>query len=309
MAEAMVLTASLAGLLIAVELALRGAESLAVRFGISQAVIGLTIVAFGTDLPELAITIKGALKTRAGEDSSELILGNAIGSSTAQLMLIGGLAAMSGGLATVENSLRRRFWLMPVSAVILYAVIGSGHIDRITGAGLLVSYAASVFLLLKTMSSSPGRNAGGAAAAAGMLAAGLGGVIFFAHYTVLLAVGLAENYGVSQATIGLLVLGPGSSLPELVVSLWAAFRRLPALSLGNIVGSNLFDTLAIPAVAALIAPLHFNAGVFQRDTLVLAGASALVTVLLFFTAGINRAAGALLFAGYVIFALITVKGI
>lgn len=301
MTDLPLLAGSLAALLFCVEVALRGAESLAIRMRIPQAVIGLTIVALGTDLPELAITVQGSLQTRAGTNMSDLILGNAIGSSMAQLTLIGGITALSGGLRELKGKFVLVSWMLVLSVVALFTAVFAGTMGLTAGLLLLGCYVASLWVAAEREQESAPRAARHPVASAGLLLAGMAGILFFSEITLDSAVHFAARAGVSEASVGLFILGPGSSLPELMVSLWAAIRRMPALSLGNIAGSNLFDTLAIPGIAALISPLTFEPAPFLLDLLFLGGASVFLALLLMARRGMGRVAGAAMLGLYFVF--------
>lgn len=305
MTDILILAASLAGLLVFVELAVRGAESAAVRLRIPQSVIGFTIIALGTDLPELAITIEASLQARQGINTADLVLGNAIGSSVAQLTLIGGLAAMSGGLKSLAGRFRLPAWLLGGSVLFLCVMLSTGSLGPIGGLVLLLAYGACVYIVLERQKDDPRQVHRGLAMSILSLLLGLLGIIFFSELTVNAAVRFARQMGIAEARVGLLILGPGSSLPELTVSMWAAFRRMPGLSLGNIIGSNLFDTLAIPGIAAVIAPMAFDAHTFMIQLYILMGASFFLALVIQFRNGIGWITGALLLGTYAGFVLIT----
>jgi len=306
----------LAGLAILVaggEILVRGASALARSFGVSPLVIGLTVVAFGTSAPELAVNGLAAL-----EGTPELSFGNVIGSNIANIALILGVLALIRPLE-VESSVVSREIPMMLLATAAVIVLGS---DRIRGSvegydrsdGLILLLFFSVFLyytlaeVLRRRTADPlftqARQLGGptrlhAAVPSGLLVGGgLAALSGGAHLTVQAAVSLAEAFEVPSVFVGLSLVAFGTSLPELATSLVAARRGQVELAVGNIVGSNLFNLLFILAVTSALRPIPLPAG-GHFDL----GMLALVSLALLFVANthgrrIVRVEGALLLTIY-----------
>lgn len=262
------LLVGLLGLWIGTEVAVEAAVDVTERFGLSQGFVGLTILAIGTDLPELVVGVSGGVMQLQGVDTSGVVVGNATGSAIAQGSLVLGLA----GLVAVIRLSRRMVWrdglILLLSAALLGTLAWDGTMSRAEGTALLLMYAAYYAWLVQ--SERDGRNgrkkegARGGRRAAFAIVAGLVAIGVSAHFVVETAVEIAERWGVSQVLIGLFLIGAGTSLPELAVSLGAAMRGRAALSAGNVIGSNVFDLLVPVGASALIHPLSVG-----RDSLLL----------------------------------------
>ena len=249
-----------------------GASGLARRLGVPPLVIGLTIVAFGTSAPELVINLLAAVR-----GATELAFGNVVGSNLANIGLVLGLAALVRPVTIESELVRRELPLLLLATAVLLVMVLDGSlrgtdalIDRADGLVLLLLF--TVFLYVSTMDlrSQPEdslirdvREAGEAIPAvmrqternallliAGTLALGAGG-----HVTITQGTALALQLGVSPALIGLGVVAVGTSLPELVTSVVAAVKNESDLCLGNVIGSNLFNSLFVLPVSAVVTPV------------------------------------------------------
>ncbi len=267
----LILAAGLVLLITGGILVVDGASNIAKRRGISPGIIGLTLVAFGTSLPELAVNMSAASTGNTG-----LSMGNILGSNIANMGLVLGAAACIGGFNVESNIMRREIpLLLLVSAILL--VISNDTILK--NSGLVLDRADALVLLLLMMvfvyinmteilQGEPDDTLLVQASERTTLLfgqrdflfiiAGIGGLWWGGELTVNSAIELATGFGVSQSVIGLSVVAVGTSLPELVTSIAAALRRESALALGNVVGSNLVNTLFILPVTALVAPLTFE---------------------------------------------------
>ncbi|MGV3620950.1 MAG: calcium/sodium antiporter [Archangium sp.] len=291
-----------------------GASGLAHRLGLPQLLIGLTVVAYGTSAPEIVV---GARASLAG--ASALALGNVIGSNIANVGLILGLTALVKP-PRVDPSLRQReLPVLLLSTVALVAMLFDGEVSRLEGAALVVaSVAYTVWMVVDARRSlraaaedarqmqtaadvagaptvrSPGRLAATAVFGLAMLV--LGGNFFVDG-----ASGMARLLGLSERLIGLTIVAVGTSLPELATSLIAAFRGASDLSVGNVVGSNIFNVLLCLGVAALLSPVQQP---FHEVNVDLAVLAALTLGALVFMRGarvISRLEGAVLFVAYLMF--------
>ena len=240
----------------------RGATALARSLGVSPLVIGLTVVAFGTSAPELAVNVSAALS-----GNSAITFGNVVGSNIANIGLILGLTALLHALQVQKTLIRREIPIM-LGATAITILLGFGIFQgddppaygRLVGAVLLLGFV--LFLALTTNRSDrdvpeglPDTPPTAWVPALAMTLAGLGGVLLGSHWTVQGASQVALNLGVGQELIGLTIVAIGTSLPELTTSLFAARKGHADLAIGNIVGSNLFNLLFILGVSATIRPV------------------------------------------------------
>lgn len=249
-----------------------GASSIAKRLGVSDLVIGLTIVAFGTSAPELVVNMLSAWK-----GTTDIALGNIIGSNIVNILFILGLSAIIFPLAVKKSTVRAEIPLAVLAALMVlfmandvwFEGASQSLITRIDGLGLLAFFA--VFLFYTYRLSKSGRSEdmevkhwpimlSVAAIGGGLVALVVGG-----RWIVNSAVELATSLGVSQSIIGLTIVAIGTSLPELATSLVAAWRRNTDIAVGNIVGSNIFNVFLILGLSSVIAPLpsmpHINADI------------------------------------------------
>ena len=240
------------------------ASGVAKKLGVSPLVIGLTIVAFGTSLPELAVSVTAALS-----GSNEIAVGNVTGSNIFNLLVVAGVSAIIAPL-TIDRFLIKRDWPASILAAALLGVflLFGNDISRLEAVILLVIFAIMLFLQL--------RNAKSAEEArqtddrkpillAVLLVLGIAGIILGGEFAVEGASGLARAIGWSESLIGLTIVAIGTSLPELVTSIVAARRGENEIAMGNVIGSNLFNILCILGVSALLHPIHVE-GTALYDT-------------------------------------------
>lgn len=292
-------------LILGAELLVRGGSRLAIRAGVSPLVIGLTIVAYGTSTPELAVNVQASMAGRP-----DLALGNVVGSNILNVLLILGVAAVLAPLAISPHVLRRDLPIMIGVSVLLLPLAMDGHIGRVDG--LLMTGAVVLYTLTSIRA---GRRqhleAQGTHEGQGPVAFRLpsiwGHVLSVLCGLVLLVVGtrwivdgavfVAQSLGLSELVIGLTVVAAGTSLPELTTSALATARGERDIAIGNIVGSNIYNILAILGISSLIHPIPVTQSVLWFDLPVMI-ATALVCLPLFLTGrALSRGEG-LLFLGY-----------
>lgn len=276
-----------------------GAASLAQKLGIPQLVVGLTIVAMGTSLPEAAVSIAAATKGTGG-----IAIGNVLGSNILNTLIILGLTAAITPLAIQKSTLRWEIpFMLAVTAVLLVFGLTGGVIAR-WEAGILwalfIAYGVYLFFLTK------GKDAGASPAKEPPLSTGkcivfllLGGamVVFGSDLTVDSASSIARYFGMSERFIGLTIIAFGTSLPELVTSVTAAKKGSADIAIGNIVGSNVFNVLFVIGTAALVCPVPY-AQSFIIDALVAIASGLLLWAGAFRRRRLSRAWGLLMLAGY-----------
>lgn len=293
-------------LTVGAELLVRGASSVGLRFGLSPLLVGLTIVAFGTSAPELAVSVKAAL---AG--TGDIAMGNVIGSNLFNVVVILGLAALVRPLSVHLRVLRVDTPLMlAASLIFVLFLLSGGGLARWEGAilfaGILTYVGFSIVNARKQVvpedvhpletvgvSSSPMN----LALAISLVVGGLLLLVFGARTLVDNAVSLARALEVSEAIIGLTIIAAGTSLPELATSVVASLKKETDIAIGNIVGSNLFNVLCIAGAAGLISPIAI-AGIRKADLFWMLATSILLLPLMRTGFKLVRWEGALLLALY-----------
>jgi cation:H+ antiporter len=242
----------------------KGSTSLAKRIGVSEMAIGLTVVAFGTSLPELVVNVIGSVSGNSG-----IVLGNIVGSNIANVFLILGAAAIVHPLIIKQQTVWREIPMSFLAAVVAVVMVGdefiSGHsfslIDR--GDGIILLCFFSIFLayvisLSKTAESpllESEQTVFSTSKTVWTIVAGLAGLVLGGKLVVTAAIALAQSWGISETVIGLTIVALGTSLPELVTSLVAAYRKSLDLAVGNVIGSNIFNVFFILGISALIRPI------------------------------------------------------
>ncbi len=297
----------------------RGAVNLSLRLGVPALIVSLTIVAFGTSAPELLIAISAVKENAPG-----IALGNVVGSNTANILLVLGLPALLATLHTSECNSRRNYVFMLIASVLFIALAFCGVFTVLSGAILLAALALVLGNAFRQARAH--RKACGAACededelegleeadpdmpywkVAMYLILGLIGLPIGAHLLVENATVIARTYGVSETVIGLTLVAVGTSLPELATTVMAALRRQADVALGNVIGSNMFNLLAIVGIATLFGKIPVDPEFLYFDLWVMLGASLLLVPFVFFKQDITRAWGfvlTLLYAVYVIILL------
>lgn len=307
MTDFLFVAGGLIGLGLGGDMLVRGAVALATLWRVSPLVIGLTLVGFGTSVPELVTSLQAALAGSPG-----IAVGNVVGSNIGNVLLILGIGAVLAPIAVARSALLRDGSVMALASVALVALVLGGTLGRAGGAlGLLMLaiYVIATIRIERRRVTAAGaiyaaeadlvaRPATGAAAAAGLTLAGLVLTILAARLLVTGAIGIAQLVGLSEAVIGLTVVAIGTSLPELVTTVIAARRNQGDVALGNILGSNIFNILGILGVTALVLPLQVPARIAETDIWVMLAAT--VALLVFAATGgrIDRREGAVLLAAY-----------
>ena len=260
-----------------------GASSIARRLGVSDFVIGLTIVGFGTSCPELVVSLTGAFK-----GLSDVAVGNVIGSNIFNSLLILGLTALISPVAVSLQNKRRDIPVMLLVTFVLvfcgmsHTILGLGDSDglsRVEGIIFLLLFAGYIFFSFKTDRRETEENGDtpvkGMWAAVGLVLLGLAALVAGGHLGVNYGVELARRLGVSEKFIAITLLAGGTSLPELATCIAAAIKRRDQMALGNILGSNVFNILLILGCSAVVRPVSF-AGVDLVDICALAGSAVLI---------------------------------
>lgn len=277
----------------------RGAISLAARLHVPPLLIGLTVVGFGTSMPELLVSLQAAM---AG--LPDIAVGNAVGSNTANILLILGLTMLVAAMPTRIDGLRRDLAAMLASAFALALIAWTGNLSAPVGLAFLAALAGYLVYCAKTGRSAPSDLPDAACLmpawkALALAGGGLAALVFGADCLIDGATRIARAFGLSDAVIGLTVVAVGTSLPELATSVVAAFRRQAEIAIGNVIGSNIFNILGILGVTATLAPVPVASRIVSFDIPVMLAASlGLAVLLLAVPARVPRLAGLPFLAAY-----------
>jgi len=316
--------AGLAALVLGASLLVRGASKLALSFGISPLVVGLTIVAFGTSAPEVAVSVGAALEGKA-----DIAIGNVVGSNIFNVLFILGASALITPLVVNVQLIRQEVPIMVGASLLLFSLGVDGRIGFLDGAlftALLVAY--TVFLVQQSRGETQsakdefaegfGPAARGAwddslAAQIGLIAAGLVALVFGSDWLVTASIAFAKALGVSDLVIGLTIVAAGTSMPEVATSITAAIKGERDIAVGNVVGSNTFNILGCLGVSSLVAGdagLAMAPSLMAFDIWVMLGV-ALVCLPIFTTGrAITRLEGAVFlfyYAAYVVYLVLAAQ--
>lgn len=299
----------LASLITGAEVLVRGASRVAAEFGISPLVIGLTVVAFGTSSPELAVSINSALS-----DKATIAMGNVVGSNIFNVLFILGVSALIVPLVVSQQLVRFDVPLMAVLSVFVLMVARDQNISRTEGLVLVISLVIYVWFLIyqSRKESNKVREAYNKEFGVvqvrsswvkniGMVLGGLALLVIGSRWLVESAVSFAHYLGVSELIVGLTIVAVGTSLPEVVTSVIAAIHGERDIAVGNVVGSNIFNLMGVLGFASIVAPtgIEVSTAIIAFDIPVMI-AVALACLPIFFTGGvISRKEGALLLGYYV----------
>ena len=296
-------------LLLAGDFLVRAAVNLALRLGISALVVSLTVVAFGTSAPELLIVLSAM-----ADDAPGLAMGNIVGSNTANILLVLGLPALVAGLYTTGFDTKKAFISMILATVLFITLAFMGPFSWWHG-GLMLAVLAAILLDQAWTARRVSRVAVATEDLNGVdtsmpgwkitlyLLFGLVGLPLGAKVLVVNAEIIAREFGVPETAIGLTLIAVGTSLPELATTTVAAIRRQADVALGNVIGSNMFNLLAIIGIAALVGPIPVADEFLRFDLWVMLAASFLLIPFVFFGRNITRIWGVALTLLYMAYLL------
>ncbi|MBA3909206.1 MAG: sodium:calcium antiporter [Rhodobacter sp.] len=296
-------TLGLAGLFLGGEFLVRGASAIARKFYLSPLLIGLTIVGFGTSAPEMLVSVEAAIDDKPG-----IAIGNVVGSNIANILLILGISALIAPLIIPGRKLWRDLGFMFLATAAIWLMLADGFVSR--GEGFLLLAGLIAFLATAFIAGSghaPHADVppvGPIWKSWAMTGAGLVLLVIGAGFLVDSATTIARDFGISEAVIGLTIVTMGTSLPELATSVIAAWRRHTEISVGNVVGSNIFNLFGILGVTAVIAPIPSDPRFAAIDMWWVAGSSVGLAAVAFLLGGLPRIAGLALlgaYGGYLVF--------
>ena len=287
----------LVGLYFGAEWLLRGAIALAYKLGIPTLLVSLIIVGFGTSMPELLVSLRAALF-----GSSDIALGNVVGSNAANILLIIGFCGLIFPISDWDKSVKRDTYVMIGSAVLLFVLVQFSEIGRLAGLLMVVFLAAYLgYAYLQSrgkavvLDDEVRHEALGSGFTALLILGGLATLFVGAESLVRGATNLAREFGISEAVIGLTVVAVGTSLPELATGVMSALRKHFDIMIGNIVGSNIFNILFILGVTSIIQPIAVAPRFGSFDVPVMLAVTLGLAALLLTHVGVRRlVAGAML---------------
>ena len=283
----------------------QGAITLALHLGLSPLIVGLTVVALGTSVPEALVSVQAAIGHQGG-----IALGNVIGSNILNIALILGLSSLILPLKVDSRIVKADVPLLTGATFMLVVLLEDFHISRMEGAFLLlciVGYVAGNIMTVKRDSPDENKIEGMEVPEnpgktlwrdVGFLVLGIITLGFGANFLVSGAVDLARIFGLSEALIGLTIVSIGTGTPELATALMATFRKTPDLAIGNAVGSNIFNIMFVLGIAGLVAPLD-GKGISSVDLYVMLGVTILLLPTVWTGRILDRKEGFLFLAIYV----------
>ncbi|MEE9133510.1 MAG: calcium/sodium antiporter [Gemmatimonadota bacterium] len=296
----------LVGLYLGADLMIRGASRLARRLGINALVIGLTVVAMGTSTPELLVGVVASVR-----DSSDIAIGNVVGSNVANIALILGIAALIRPVRVQMRLLVREVPIMIFASLAFYIFALDGELSFWDGLSMLAGFIAyTLYLLDGARRESPAIEVeyqkfvptGGTLAGHLLLTVvGLGLLLLGAHMVVTEAAEAARLLGISELAIGLTVVAIGTSLPELATAIAASVQDEGDILVGNVVGSNIFNLLMVLGTASVARPLEVSTSVISVEAPVMLAVSILVLPFVWTTLRLTRWEGGVFLAAYIAF--------
>ena len=269
-------------LIIGGNLLLKAAVSISLRFGIPKLLIGMTVVSLATSAPELIVSIKSAIK-----GSPDLAISNVLGSNIANLGLVLGITILFSPINISKSVYKKEWPIMMFSAIYFLIVILDGVISKIEG-GILVCFLVmtiSALIKLRDKSEVDLENSVEDSFLKSLIVLFFGGLFLYygSEWFIDGAIMLADSFGISERIIGITVVSVGTSIPELVTSLVAVFNKEKSISLGNLLGSNIFNVFAVLGITSLVTPLSvLDKSIINYDIYVMLFFAAMILPLIFF---------------------------
>ena len=272
-----------------------GASKTAVRLGVSSLIVALTVVAYGTSMPEFAVSFLASLKGH-----SDIAVGNIVGSCITNILLILGISAVIKPLKVTKSVVIREAPIMALSSFLLLLLSAGYVLNRVDGIILLLCFIAYIMFFLwiaKKTKNKYGIKSSPMWKNLVLIVAGIGGVVIGAKFLVDSSVFFAKTFGISEAVIALSIVAVGTSLPELAVSSLASWKGDSGIAIGNIIGSNIFNVLLILGVCSLVTSLIINQKMFIN--MILACIVSLIILSMLYTGYVlSRKEGVVLLIGY-----------
>ncbi|ELY51553.1 calcium/sodium antiporter [Natronococcus jeotgali] len=304
----LLLGAGIVALYAGAELLVAGAGRLALGIGLRAATVGVTVIAFATTAPELFVATIGALDV-----STDIGLGAVVGSNIANVGLVLGVSALIKPLSVGEIVMKRHVPFMAIAALLLVAFGANGRIGRLEGAIFLLVLAGFTAYLLYYVNADPmpaeetPESSGGVSVRdVALVGGGLLALVVGSRWLVSGGTDLLLAFGFSELFVGLTVLALGTSLPELAASAIGALRGQTEFAVGNVVGSNIYNVLAVLGIVALITPIEVAASTIRFEIPVLVGFTVVLIGMMGYGRRLTRLDGATLLAAYLGFVYLLV---
>lgn len=298
------------------EFLVRSSVALSFKFNISKLVIGMTVVSFATSAPELLVSLQAAL-----DGSSDISLGNVIGSNIANIGLVLGITALISPLTIDKNFYKLNWPMMMLLSVVLYFMLQSGNIlDRWEGIALMVSLVIFLYILINRSKQAPETQIEDLDEALQVtsgfkimlwLLIGAAALYFGSEWLVFGAKEMAISLGVSERVISVTMVAIGTSVPELAASVIAALKKEKAISLGNLIGSNIFNIASVLGLTAIIQPIAVNnPKILTNDIFWMLAFAAILIPMVFIPKKfeIGRVKGLILLVAYIVFIFLAFTG-
>jgi len=289
-----------------------GASATARNLGISPLIIGLTVVGFGTSAPEILVSVMASL-----QGNPSLAVGNAVGSNITNIALVLGATALITPLHVKSEILKREYPLMFIVMLVALMLVADGELGRLDGIVLLLGLVGLLIWMIylgmrrdhDPMQTEYESEIPQIATAPALMWLVVGILLLLGSSRMLVwgAVNVAHALEISDLVIGLTVVAIGTSLPELAASIMSALRKEPDIAIGNVIGSNMFNLLAVLGLPGLIAPHTLSPAVLSRDFPFMIGLSIALFVMAYGLRGpgrVNRVEGLMLLGGYVAYMLV-----
>ena len=312
--EYLLLIAGLAILISGAELLVKGAVGIALRFRVSMLVIGMTIVSFGTSAPELLVSIKAALNGH-----EDIGVGTIVGSNISNIALILGFTALLMPIKVQDDTLRIDWPMMMLATVGFYLVVLDNLLSFWEGLAFVLILFGFGYWLIRRSRAKEAEHITKEEVKTKLssfnnllrffffILAGAVGLVYGSDLLLDSAVQIARNFNVSERVIGVTIIAFGTSVPELITSVVAVFRKKTDISIGNLIGSNLFNLLAILGITSMIRPVHIDETILDFDLVWLIAISLLLFPLMFFGLKISRWKGLFLFLAYLTYIYFVIK--
>ena len=285
------------------ELLVRSAVSFAEKFGVSSFLIGVTVVSFGTSIPELMVSIQAAM-----DQAADIAIGNVLGSNIANIALVLGVSAVIRPLSITTNTYKLSWWVMLISSLLFILFLLDNVITKMEGLLLIAGLFCFIFFSIKRNIPNEESIISKINIQTGILFFVLGsiGLYFGSELFVESAISIASFFNVPKFVIGITVVALGTSLPELVTSIVALMKGQNNISLGNLIGSNIFNVFAVLGITSLIQELGTSSILLFLDFGVMLAVILVFGYQLFVRKKISRTAGFILLSGYFSYILFSV---
>ena len=287
-------------LLVGGDLLVKSSAALASKLNVSPFLIGITVVSFGTSAPELLVSLNAALQGSTG-----IAMGNVIGSNIANIALVLGLTILIRPINLESKRYLFSWLIMLISSVMFYGFSMDGFIDPIDGlffiAGLILFISLSIRYRHSSIDEEEIEERINTRLIPLYFILGAVGLYFGSEFLVANSVIIAKYFGLSEFVIGITIVALGTSLPELVTSVIAILKGQSSISIGNLIGSNIFNVFAVLGITSLVRPLDADASLLISDLPIMLGVTLLLGLFLFISQKLRRIEGVLLISIYLIY--------